>query len=157
MSSTMGLFQKVNDLIFKLMIPLVIFALLLGFAKIVFDLGDLFGDNSLDRSFAILVTNILSMFVVIELFKGIIEYFEIKRMRITSIIDAGLVFLLREIMIAVYQHKLSASEIGFLSLALIAVAITRTLAVVYNPNYYYMDKEPKIAEDVERKTNVTGQ
>jgi len=81
-----------------------------------------------------MVTNILSMFIVIELLRSIIEYFEIHRLRITFIIDAALVFILREIMIGVYQHKMGAIEIGSLAVLLLVIGGIRTLAIIYSPD-----------------------
>lgn len=116
------------------MVPLVVIALILGFANIFIDISSLFTrDITVAQAFPVVVTNILSMFIVIELFKSIVEYFEIKRLKLTTIMDVAIVFMLREIMIAVYAHKLSATEIGLLALTLLVIGITRTLTIVFTP------------------------
>jgi len=130
----MRLFKKVADIIIKLMIPLVILALMMGIARIFLDLKAVFKSPTIAAGFDIMVTNILSMFIVIELLRSIIEYFEIHRLRITFIIDAALVFILREIMIGVYQHKMGAIEIGSLAVLLLVIGGIRTLAIIYSPD-----------------------
>ncbi len=50
------------------------------------------------------------MFIVIELLRSLIEYFTVHRLKITFITDAALVFVLREIMVGLYQHKLEAGH-----------------------------------------------
>lgn len=95
----MRLFNKVVDIIVRLMLPLVILALMIGTAKIFLDLKRVFKSPTISAGFDIMVTNILSMFIVIELLRSIIEYFEIHRLKITFIIDASIVFILREAMI----------------------------------------------------------
>jgi uncharacterized membrane protein (DUF373 family) len=130
----MRLFKKAADIIIKLMIPLVILALMMGIARIFLDLRVVFNSPTIALGFNIMVTNILSMFIVIELLKSIIEYFEIHRLRITFITDAALVFILREIMIGVYQHKMGAMEIGSLAILLLVIGGVRTLAIVYSPD-----------------------
>lgn len=133
-------FQRINDVIFRLMIPLVVLALVLGFVEVAVDLYKAFGASSIEETFTTVVTNVLSMFIVLELFKSIIEYFEIRRIRIMSILDAGLVFMVREIMIVVYHHKAEPIELAVYALALLAIAIARTLTVIWNPNYFYREK-----------------
>jgi uncharacterized membrane protein (DUF373 family) len=130
----MKYFKKVVDIIIKLMIPLVILALMVGIAKIFLDLKLVFESPTIAAGFNILVTNILSMFVVIELLKGIIEYFELQRLRLTLIVDAALVFILREVMIIIYQQKMNPVEIASLAGLLAVIGGLRTLAILYSPS-----------------------
>jgi uncharacterized membrane protein (DUF373 family) len=130
----MRLFKKVIDIIVKLMIPLVILALMIGIARIFLDLRGVFESPTIAGGFDIMVTNILSMFVIIELLKGIIEYFEIHRVKITFITDATLVFILREVMIGIYQHKMAWTEMVSISVLLIVIGGIRTMAIVYSPD-----------------------
>ena len=129
----MRLFKKIVDIIIKLMIPLVILALMIGIARIFLDLRVVFKSPTIAAGFDIMITNILSMFIVIELLRSIIEYFEIHRLRITFITDAALVFILREVMVGIYQHKMNAVEIGSLAILLLVIGVVRTLAIVYSP------------------------
>ena len=130
----MRLFKKIVDIIIKLMIPLVILALMIGIARIFLDLKEVFKSPTIAAGFDIMITNILSMFIVIELLRSIIEYFEIHRLRITFITDAALVFILREVMVGIYQHKINAVEIGSLAILLLVIGVVRTLAIVYSPS-----------------------
>ncbi|HBR22241.1 MAG TPA: hypothetical protein DD713_06700 [Nitrospiraceae bacterium] len=129
----MRLFKKIVDIIIKLMIPLVILTLMIGIARIFLDLKEVFKSPTIAAGFDIMITNILSMFIVIELLRSIIEYFEIHRLRITFITDAALVFILREVMVGIYQHKINAVEIGSLAILLLVIGVVRTLAIVYSP------------------------
>jgi uncharacterized membrane protein (DUF373 family) len=129
----MKLFQKVVDVLIRMMIPLVILALMLGMARIFLDLKGVFLSPSITEGFNSLLTDILSMFVVMELLRTILEYFEIHRLRITFIIDGALVFILREIMVGIYQHKMSAIETISLAVLLLVIGVIRTLAIVHSP------------------------
>jgi uncharacterized membrane protein (DUF373 family) len=129
----MKLFKKVFDVLIKMMIPLVILALMLGMAKIFLDLKGVFLSPTITEGFNSLLTDILSMFVVMELFRTILEYFEIHRLRITFIIDGAMVFILREIMVGIYQHKISAIETISLAVLLLVIGVIRTLAIVHSP------------------------
>ena len=129
----MKLFKKVVDVLIRMMIPLVILALMLGMARIFLDLKGVFLNPSITEGFNSLLTDILSMFVVMELFRTILEYFEIHRLRITFIIDGALVFILREIMVGIYQHKISATETISLAVLLLVIGVIRTLAIMHSP------------------------
>jgi uncharacterized membrane protein (DUF373 family) len=129
----MNVLKRIVDIIIKIMVPFIILALLLGVARVFLDLRGVYRSATIDEGFNLLVTNILSMFIVIELLRSILDYFEIHRLRITFIIDGALVFILREIMIGIYQHRMEAFEIFSLSVLLLVIGIIRTLAIVYSP------------------------
>ncbi len=80
-----------------------------------------------------MVTSLLSMFIVIELLKSIIEYFRFHRLKITFIADAAIVFVLREAMIGLYQHSLEALDIIALAVLLLITGGVRTLAILFSP------------------------
>lgn len=122
------------------MIPLVILALMIGVARIFLDLREVFKSPTIAGGFDIMVANILSMFIIVELLKGIIEYFEIHRVKITFITDATLVFILREVMIGIYQHRMRWTEILSISTLLLVIGAIRTMAIVYSP-----DKNKEVA------------
>ncbi len=129
----MKYFTRIVDGMIKFMIPLVIIALLMGIARVILDLRSIFGSQTLAVAFDLMVTNILSMFIVIELLRSIIEYFSVHRLKITFITDAALVFVLREIMIGLYQHSLQQGMIIALAVLILVIGGIRTLAVVFSP------------------------
>ena len=129
----MKYFTKIVDSMIKFMVPIVIIALLMGIARVILDLRAVFGSQTLAAAFDMIVTNILSMFIVIELLRSLIEYFTVHRLKITFITDAALVFVLREIMVGLYQHKLEAGMIMALAALILVIGGIRTLAVVFSP------------------------
>ena len=64
-------FGRAVDLIVKLLVPLAILALVMGIARVFLDLGSVWRSPSIAAAFDVLVTDILSMFVVIELLRSI--------------------------------------------------------------------------------------
>lgn len=132
----MKYFTKIVDTIIKLMIPLVIIALLMGVARVILDLRAVFGSKTIAAAFDMMITNILSMFIVIELLRSIIEYFAVHRLKITFITDAALVFVLREIMIRLYEHTLEQGMILALAALILVIGSIRTLAVIFSPQKF---------------------
>ena len=127
------LFNRIVDLIVKLLMPLAIIALMMGIARVFLDLWAVYRSPSIAAGFDLLVTDILSMFVVIELLKSIVEYFEVHRLKITFILDAAVVFMLREVMIGLYRHSMSAAEIAALAALLFVLGAFRIAAVRFSP------------------------
>lgn len=137
----MKYFIKIIDIMIKFMIPLVIISLMMGIARLILDLRAVFGSQTIAVAFDLMVTNILSMFIVIELLRSIIEYFTVHRLKITFITDAALVFVLREIMIGLYEHNLETGMIVALSALILVIGVLRTLAVVFSPEKYTEKEE----------------
>lgn len=125
--------RKVVDLLITLMIPLVIAALMLGIARTFLDLRLILNSPGVGEAFDLMVTNILSTFVVVELLRSVLDYFELHRLKITYITDAAIVFVLREIMIGLFRHAMEARMIGALAALILVLGGIRTLAVVFSP------------------------
>jgi uncharacterized membrane protein (DUF373 family) len=64
---------------------------------------------------------------------AIVEYFEVHRLKITFILDAALVFVLREIMIGLYEHSMEAADVGALTALLLVLGAVRIAAVRFSP------------------------
>jgi len=133
----MKYFTKIIDVMIKFMVPIVIIALMMGLARVILDLRAVFGSRTIATAFDLMVTNILSMFIAIELLRSIIEYFAVHRLKITFITDAALVFVLREIMIGLYEHSLERGMIIALAALILVIGVIRTLAVVFSPEKYH--------------------
>jgi len=62
-----------------------------------------------------------------------VEYFREHRLKLTFIVDATLVFILREVMIGLYQHQSSPLQIAALAFLALVLGGVRTLAIMYSP------------------------
>jgi uncharacterized membrane protein (DUF373 family) len=141
MEISVNYFTRIIDTMIKFMIPIVIVALMMGIARVILDLRAVFGSQSIAAAFDLMVTNILSMFIVIELLRSIIEYFTVHRLKITFITDAAIVFVLREIMIGLYEHNLEAGMIIALAVLILVIGGLRTLAIVFSPEKHLDTEE----------------
>jgi uncharacterized membrane protein (DUF373 family) len=129
----LAVFNRVVDLIFKLLIFFVVLVLVMGLMKMFLEAWTIMSESPLKDAFGFIVTNLLTFFIILELFKSLIEYFREHRLKLTFIVDATLVFILREVMIGLYQHQSSALQICSLALLALVLGAVRTLAIVYSP------------------------
>ena len=127
------LFNRVIDVIFKLLIFFVVLVLAMGLVKMFLEVWKIMSENPLKDAFGFIVTNLLTFFIVLELFKSLVEYFRAHRLKLTFIVDATLVFILREVMIGLYEHQSSPLQICSLALLALVLGAVRTLAIIYSP------------------------
>ena len=110
-------------------------------------------ESPLKDAFGFIVTNLLTFFIILELFKSLVEYFREHRLKLTFIVDATLVFILREVMIGLYQHQSSPLQICSIALLALVLGAVRTLAIVYSPMERRMVKS--LHAGAEKKSDVT--
>ncbi len=131
----MKYFKKIIKVIVEILIPIVILALLISLSKIFLDLTYVFKAPTISQGLDLLIENILSIFILIELLKSIVEYFEIERLKITYIVDAAIVFVLREIMVGLFRHNMEYSSTLALTGFLLVAGFIRTMAIKYSPEF----------------------
>ena len=126
-------FNRVMDLFFKLLTFFVLVVLGMGLVRLFWETWRIMAVSELKDAFSFTVTNLLTFFVILELFKSLVEYFRAHRLRLTFIVDATLVFILREVMISLYQHQSPPLLITALAFLALVLGMLRTLAIVYSP------------------------
>jgi uncharacterized membrane protein (DUF373 family) len=150
---SLAFFNQVIDVLFKLLIFFVVLVLAVGLIKMFVEVWSVMAHRELKDAFGFLVTNLLTFFIILELFKSLVEYFREHRLKLTFIVDATLVFILREVMIGLYQHQTSPLQISALAALALVLGCLRTLAIVYSPmerkivESFHAEAEPGAAKE----------
>lgn len=126
------LFKKITDLISTIFLYILLLALLVGLAKTLLDIRFILFE-SLENGFNHMVTSVLTVFIVIDLFKAFVDYHENDRVKLTDITDATILIVLREIAIGLYSQEFDYKFILSLATLLFVLGILRVLAVKYSP------------------------
>jgi uncharacterized membrane protein (DUF373 family) len=126
------LFKKTTDIISTIFLYMLLLALVLGMAKTLVDMRFILFD-SIESGFNNMVTSILTVFVVIDLFKAFVEYQQNDRIKLTDITDATILIVLREIAVGLYAQKFGYEFVLSLAMLLLVLGIIRVLAVKYSP------------------------
>jgi uncharacterized membrane protein (DUF373 family) len=126
-------FNQIMDLFFKFLILFVVLVLGIGLVRLFWEVWNIMVGSDLKEAFGFTVTNLLTFFVILELFKSLVEYFREHRLELTFIVDATLVFILREVMIGLYQHQSPPLQIAALALLALTLGAVRTLAILHSP------------------------
>jgi uncharacterized membrane protein (DUF373 family) len=126
------LFKKVTDAISTIFLYILLLALIVGMAKTLLDIRFIIFE-SLESGFNHMVTSVLTVFIVIDLFKAFVEYHENDRIKLTDITDATIFIVLREIAVGLYSKEFGYQFILSLATLLLVLSIMRVLAVKYSP------------------------
>ncbi|MGB5584530.1 MAG: phosphate-starvation-inducible PsiE family protein, partial [Gammaproteobacteria bacterium] len=105
------LFNRIIEFVFGVILLFLMLGIIIGTAKLFLNFKEMVTVGTITGSYLKTISDVLSLFILIELSRSLVEYFDRKRLRMTFIVDAGIVFVLREIMIKLFQDKLSADHI----------------------------------------------
>jgi uncharacterized membrane protein (DUF373 family) len=129
---SLKLFKQVTDAITTIILYILLFALIVGMAKTLLEIRFIIFE-SLESGFNHMVTSVLTVFIVIDLFKAFVDYHEHDRIKLTDITDATILIVLREIAVGLYSQKFGYEFILSLAVLLLVLGIIRVLAVQYSP------------------------
>jgi uncharacterized membrane protein (DUF373 family) len=127
-------FDNALRYIINILIIYVIIILILSLGKTLYTIRMLFDGGHIGVNLSIVITDILSFLVMIELFRSFIEYFKAKRIRLHSMIDPAIIFIVRELIVQLYAHeKLVTNTLVGFGILLLCLGIVRTMALIFSP------------------------
>ena len=113
----------------------IIVVLVVGLVNTICEIKEFLFTKSIGQSFNVIVVNILTFLVIIELFRSFVVYFETHRFRLNTMIDPAIIFVIRELIVKLYGEQTISYEVimafGFL---LLSLGVIRSLAVKYSPS-----------------------
>ena len=125
-----ALFDRVICMVFGLMLVFITIGIIVGVARLFLNLGNLLINDDITRQYMLIISEVLTLFILIELSRSLVDYFSAHRLRMTFIVDAGIVFVLREIMIKLFEHQIAIEEIYALSALLFVLGSLRIASVL---------------------------
>lgn len=119
------LYNKTIDLVFAVILLFITLTMIIGTVRLFYRISELLQEGGITGSYLYIFSDVLTLFILIELSRSLFEYFTSHRIRLSLIIDAGIVFVLRHIMIDLFNHKLETQAIYALSVLLLVLGIVR--------------------------------
>lgn len=139
----LALFNRIISIVFSVILGFLILGLLIGTVKLFFNLAGLISVPSITYSYKEIITDVLSLFILVELSRSLASYFEHQRLRLSYILDAGIVFVLREIMIKLFNHEIMPAEIYAMSTLLLVLGVLRFGSIALFQQEMRMLKQPE--------------
>ncbi len=124
------LFDYVINIVFAIMLLFLIIGVIIGTGQLFILLVELFHNAEITKNYVHVISQVLSLFVIIELSRSLIDYFHVNRLRLTFIIDAAIVFVLRDVMIGLFENKYPINRIYAISVLLLVLGIIRLTSVL---------------------------
>lgn len=117
---------------------ILLVAIIVGLLNLIYNVGyiiyEILGGNLIHISFIDVVVGVLTIFILIDLFKTFVDYREHKRIRLVYITDATILIVMREIAVGVYVNRIEYEFILSLSVLLLVLGLIRLLSVKYPSN-----------------------
>ena len=121
----LNVFHRIIDAIFGVILLMITFGIMIGVVHLFKTVGVLMIHKELTQDFQSIISELLTLFILVELIRSIVDYFTSRQLRITFIVDATIVFILREIMIDLFETKINPDQIYAMSVLLLALSVLR--------------------------------
>lgn len=125
-----NLYKRTIDIVFAVILMFVTLTMIIGVVRLFYRVNDLLHEGGITGNYLYVFTDVLTLFILIELSRSLFEYFTTHALRLPPIIDAGIVFVLRHIMIDLFNHKLDTDSIYGLSVLLLSLTAVRVSASI---------------------------
>ena len=140
-------YDRTINFVFAVILLFITLTMIIGVVRLFYQVGHLIQEGGITGKYLHIFTDVLTLFILIELSRSLMEYFTSHRLRLSPIIDAGIVFVLRHIMIELFEHKLDSSMIYALSVLLLALgAIRFCVTMNFQPGKRVQKKCPEEAD-----------
>lgn len=125
------IFNWTLNIVFSLLIVFLTVSIVIGVVRTFMTVEDLLVQRELAKDFQRVISDVLTLFILIELSRSLVEYFNANHLRsMTFIVDAAIVFVLREVMIQLFEHKITPTEIYAMSALLLVLTTLRIGSIV---------------------------
>ena len=99
-------FDTVVDVVFGIILMFIVLGIAIGTAQLFISLWRLTTSAGINGQYVGMISDVLTLYVLIELSRSLVEYFDTHRLRLTFIADAAIVFVVREVLIALFKHEM---------------------------------------------------
>lgn len=124
------LFDKSIDVVFSIILLFIIIGIAIGTIKLFVTTWELFSFEGVTGHYINIIADVLTLYVLIELSRSLVEYFVSHKLRLTFIVDGVIVFILRDVMIALFRHELKPEMLYAVSFFLLVLGALRIGSVL---------------------------
>jgi len=127
---TYNLFNFTIGIIFRVILVFLVIVLCAATVKLFASLGGLLQAKTITGSYKDLIADIFTLYILIELARTLAEYFHTHRLRLSFIVDAAIVFILRDIMMLLYMKNYDIQLLYVLTAMLLVLGGLRTISII---------------------------
>ena len=120
-----SIFDSVVDVVFAIILLFIMLGIAVGALQLFLSILNLFQFKGITGQYIDLIADVLTLYVLVELSRSLVEFFNTHKLRLTFIVDASIVFILREILITLFKHQLTSEMIFAFSALLLVLGALR--------------------------------
>jgi len=138
------IFDQIIDVVFSIILLFIILGIAIGSVQLFLSLWELLKFEGVTGHYIDIIADVLTLYVLVELSRSLVEYFDSHKLRLTYIVDAAIVFVIREILIMLFKHELKYEMIYALSALLFVLGMIRLGSILaYQKEKQLMMKDPE--------------
>lgn len=141
------LFDTTVNIVFGLILIFIIVGIGIGAVQLIKSVWVLFSFEGITGQYIDIITDVLTLYVLVELSRSLVEYFKSSRLRMTYIVDAAIIFIIREVLITLFKHEVKPELLYAISVFLLVLGALRIASIVV------YQREKQMALDGEEKTS----
>jgi uncharacterized membrane protein (DUF373 family) len=125
------IYKNFLKLAFNITIIVLTVSLFVGIYRTVSEIGLTLSEATVRLGFKELVTNVLSLVVVLELIRAFIDFFEHERVRVDILLEVLIAFVIREFMLHLFEGKMAGQDVFFWSFGIVFLIGARAISLFY--------------------------
>ncbi|MBL1142193.1 MAG: hypothetical protein HND53_09210 [Proteobacteria bacterium] len=124
------IFDKTVDIVFGVILLFITLGLIIGTVQLFVSVWSLFFSTGITGQYVSIITDVLTLYVLVELSRSLVEYFNSGKFRLTYIVDAAIVFVIREILIGLFKHQLEPDALYAITFLLLVLGALRISSIL---------------------------
>lgn len=123
-------FDHAMDAVFAVILVFIILGVAIGTEQLFVTTWKVFHAEGLTGHYIGLIADVLTLYVLIELSRSLVEYFDTHKLRLTFITDAAIIFIIRELLIGIFKHELNTAMIYAFSALIFVLGSLRVASIL---------------------------
>ena len=124
------IFDTSVNVVFGIILVFITLGIALGAIQLFGSVWTLFKMEGITGHYIDLIADVLTLYVLVELSRSLVEYFNTNKLRLTFIVDAAIIFTIREVLIGLFKHEIKPDMLYALCAFLFVLGALRTSAVI---------------------------
>jgi uncharacterized membrane protein (DUF373 family) len=124
------MFDKTVDIVFGVILLFITIGMIIGTFQLFVSVWSLVSSDGITGHYFVIITDVLTLYILVELSRSLVEFFNSGKFRLTYIVDAAIVFVIREILIGLFKHELHADLMYALSFLLLVLGALRISSIL---------------------------
>lgn len=124
------LFNLTVNAVFGVILVFIMVGIGIGAVQLVNSVWLLLSFEGITGQYIDIITDVLTLYVLVELSRSLVEYFSSNRLRLTFIVDAAIIFIIREVLISLFKHEAKPELLYAISAFLLVLGALRIASIV---------------------------